>query len=93
MQCYRNRLGTKNIEEAIKVSSAQNTTTLTSFKVADAEEFDFIEEIFDAILCECSFCLFPDKKKSSEEMFRVVKRNGKIGISDIVLEKETSTRT
>lgn len=81
-------LGQKNIEEAIKVSSAQNTSKLTDFRIADAEKFDFIDEIFDSILCECSFCLFPDKKKSSDEMFRVVKRNGKIGISDIVLKGE-----
>ncbi len=81
-------LGQKNIEEAIKISSAQNTSELTNFRVADAEGLNFIEEKFDVILCECSFCLFPDKKKSAEQMFRVVKRNGKIGISDFVLRGE-----
>ena len=78
-------LSQKNIETAITISSEQGTQMLTKFKVGDAEKFDFENDLFDAVICECSLCLFPDKTAAVKEMFKVLKKNGKIGISDVVV--------
>ena len=81
-------LGSRNIEEANRLSLVGGVSQNTMFKVGDAEYIDCEDEIFDYVLSECSFCLFPDKRKSSEEMYRVLKKQGKVGISDIVVRKE-----
>jgi len=78
----------KNINSAKKTSLEQGTHLLTDFRVGDAEQFDFKNNLFDTITCECSFCLFPDKLNSAKEMFRVLKKNGKIGFSDVVVRGE-----
>jgi len=76
-------LGQKNVEEAVNRSN--NVSDLVDFKQGDAENLDFEANSFDFIISECSFCLFPDKAKASNEMYRVLKQNGKIGISDVVV--------
>lgn len=79
-------LSKKNVEEAI--NNASNVNKLVDFKLGDAEKLDFEDESFDFAIAECSFCLFPDKKKASDEMFRVLKSDGKLGMSDVVVNGE-----
>ncbi len=74
-----------NIEEGKKLSSNCQVSEFVDLRVGDAECIDFENQIFDCTVCECSLCLFPNKKKAVEEMYRVTKNKGKIGISDIVL--------
>ena len=81
-------LAKKNIEEAINNSYKENVSGLVDFKFGDAEKIDFENESFDFVIAECSFCLFPDKKKASDEMFRVLKSDGKLGMSDVVVNGE-----
>lgn len=81
-------LSEKNIEEAKKTSFKEGTSERTYFRVSDAENINFEDESFDYVLCECSFCLFPDKKKASENLYRVIRKQGRIGLSDIVISGE-----
>jgi ubiquinone/menaquinone biosynthesis C-methylase UbiE len=82
-------LSEKNVLEAKKISLMEGTSNLTNFKVSDAENIvDFGDETFDYALSECSFCLFPDKKKASEEIYRVIRKQGRIGLSDIVISQQ-----
>jgi arsenite methyltransferase len=74
-----------NIDEAKKLLSNSLVSELVDFRVGDAECIDFENQIFDCAACECSLCLFPNKKKAVEEIYRVTKNGGKIGISDIVI--------
>ncbi len=74
-----------NIEEAKKLLSNSLVPEFVDFRVGDAECIDFENQIFDCTVCECSLCLFPNKKKAIEEIYRITKNEGKIGISDIVV--------
>lgn len=57
-----------------------------SFCGSDAESLPFRNEVFEAVLSECSLCIFPSKERAAREMFRVLNRNGRAGISDMTLE-------
>lgn len=81
-------LGAKNISGAMKNSASEGTSDYTEFKVSDAEKIEFPDETFDHVVCECAFCLVPDKKRASDEIYRVTKKGGSIGISDIVVRSE-----
>ena len=56
-----------------------------SFCRGDAESIPFADAAFDAIVCECSFCLLPDKQRAAAEFRRVLRPGGRIGISDVTL--------
>ena len=43
----------------------------------------FLTASFDAIVCECSFCTFPDKRAGIHEFNRVLRRRGQVGLSDL----------
>ena len=76
-------IGQKNIEEAINNSG--EVSSLVDFRQGDAENIEFENESFDFAISECSFCLFPDKEKAAGEIHRVLKTNGKLGMSDVVV--------
>ncbi len=50
------------------------------FLVGDAEELDYPEDSFDALISNMSFQMFPDKLKALKEAFRVLKPGGIIGL-------------
>jgi len=81
-------LSEKNIKIAESVASEQGFESLTNFMVGDAEKFDLSDNMFDSVISECSLCLFPDKEQAAKEMFRVLKKDGNLGISDVVIRGE-----
>ena len=81
-------LSEKNIKIAESFATEQGLESLTNFLVGDAEKFDLSDNMFDSIICECSLCLFPDKAQAAKEMFRVLKKDGNLGISDVVIRGE-----
>ena len=66
-------------EEALK----RGVASRVSFQLADAEGLPFQEGSFDAILCECAFCTFPNKRRAGLEFARVLRRGGQLGLSDL----------
>ena len=65
-----------------------------SFRTGDAERLPFPDASFDAVICECAFCTFPDKTAAAGEFARVLRSGGGIGLSDLtrgpVLPEEVS---
>jgi len=50
------------------------------FLVGDAEELDYPDDSFDAIISNMSFQMFPDKLKALKEAFRILKPGGMFGL-------------
>src|SRR6266446_4402392 len=49
----------------------------------DAERLPFADGSFDAIVCECALCTFPNKQSAAAEFARVLRVGGQVGLSDL----------
>lgn len=79
-------LSRKNVDEA-NITAQQRGVPNVRFRVGDAEKIPFRGSEFDVIISECSFCLFPNKKLVSQEIYRILKAEGRLGITDVAIEK------
>jgi arsenite methyltransferase len=75
--------GGQNILRANNAADYQNLTTQVQFQRSDAERLPFVDASFDAVICECAFCTFPDKSAAAREFARVLKPDGSLGLSDL----------
>ena len=73
--------GSENVRQA--TARAEAAPALVSFREGDAEKIDFPDSSFDAVICECAFCTFPDKAAAAAEFVRVLKPGGRVGLSDL----------
>lgn len=76
-------LSAANIAEANADAVKRGLRDRIQFMLADAEKLQFVPSSFDAVLCECAFCTFPDKTKAAAEFSRVLRAGGRVGISDL----------
>jgi arsenite methyltransferase len=53
------------------------------FVTGDAERLPCADGAFDAVICECAFCTFPDKQAAATEFARVLRSGGRVGLSDL----------
>ncbi|MGP3979903.1 class I SAM-dependent methyltransferase [Streptomyces sp. KR80] len=53
------------------------------FTTGDAERLPYPDGVFDAAVCECALCTFPDKAAAAAEFARVLAPGGRAGISDV----------
>jgi ubiquinone/menaquinone biosynthesis C-methylase UbiE len=75
--------GAGNISDARARAEAAGVANLVQFEVGDSERLNFREAQFDAIICECAFCTFPDKRAAAGEFARVLRPGGRVGLSDL----------
>jgi ubiquinone/menaquinone biosynthesis C-methylase UbiE len=78
--------GERNVEQANTAAAAKGLGKRVSFQIGDAERLRFADSCFDAIICECAFCTFPDKSAAAKEFARVLRSGGSVGISDLTRE-------
>lgn len=76
-------LSAANVAEASAGAAERGLAERVRFVLADAEELPFEPATFDAILCECAFCTFPNKAEAASEFARVLRPQGRVGISDL----------
>ncbi len=79
--------GEQNVAAARSLAQAEHVDSRVQFEHGDAEDLPFADAAFDAVICECAFCTFPDKAASAREFFRVLLRGGHVGISDLTRER------
>jgi ubiquinone/menaquinone biosynthesis C-methylase UbiE len=82
--------GRENVERATAAAASRNLGSRVRFAFADAERLPFDDEAFDAVICECSFCTFPEKEKAAREFARMVRPGGRVGLSDVTRTSKLS---
>jgi arsenite methyltransferase len=75
--------GEQNVEAARSLARTEQLGSRVKFERSDAESLPFPDESFDTVICECAFCTFSDKASVAREFFRVLRRGGQVGISDL----------
>jgi arsenite methyltransferase len=71
------------VGEANSRATAAQVAHIVSFVEGDAERLDFPDAGFDAVICECAFCTFPDNRAAASEFARVLRPGGRVGMSDL----------
>ena len=74
------------VVEATRLASETKINCRVAFIRGDAELMPLSAKKFDAVLCECSMSLFPDKAQGVAEMARVLRAGGRLGVSDVTIE-------
>ena len=82
--------GTNGIEEATRRTAGAGLEDNVSFEQADAEHLPFATASFDAVICACAFCTFQDKHAAAGEFSRVLRDDGRLGLSDLTAYWHTS---
>lgn len=80
--------GLDAVQRANARAQAAGLDHLVAFRQGDAERLPLPDETFDALLCECAFCTFPEKASAAAEFQRVLKPGGRLGLSDVTRDRE-----
>jgi SAM-dependent methyltransferase len=78
-------LSDASVREATSAARRHGLAASVAFDLADAEHLPFKDGTFDALICECSWCLFPDKAQTAAEFARVLRVGGRVGIADVTV--------
>lgn len=78
-------LDASTVERARGAARQAGLADRVRFHVGDAERIPLPDGVFDAVVCECAFCTFPDKPTAAAELARVLKPGGRVGITDVTI--------
>lgn len=73
----------ENVRQATQSAKERNLSDRVRFFQGDSESLQFEDASFDAIICECAFCTFPNKPAAAREFARVLRPGGRFGMSDM----------
>lgn len=80
--------GAEHVRAATAAAEAAGVGALVRCVVGDAERLLIGDGTYDAIVCECAFCTFPDKPTAAAEFARVLRPGGRVGLSDLTRQVE-----
>lgn len=81
-------LSAPNVTLATGASEARGVADRVRFHHGDAEALPLPDGRYDAVVCECALCTFPDKATAAAEMARVLRPGGRIGLTDITADPD-----
>jgi arsenite methyltransferase len=74
----------RNVALAQQTAARDGLADRVRFSVGDAERLSgFADGRFDAVVCECAYCTFPDKAAAAREVARVLRPGGAFGLGDL----------
>ena len=76
----------RNIDEAIRLSSLTSLPKKAEFKVGDSTRIPYDDNSFTAVIVECALSGFTNPDLTLEEIRRVLKPHGKLGITDLAVD-------
>lgn len=81
-------LSQANVAAARAAAKEAGLAGRLEFRVGDAEALPVAEGEgeFDAVICECALCTFPDKATAAAQMARAVCPGGAVGITDVTAD-------
>ncbi|OBJ81392.1 methyltransferase type 11 [Mycobacterium gordonae] len=74
-----------NVEHARAAVAAAGLDQRVHFQHGDAEDLPLPDNAFDALVCECSLCTFPDKNAAARQFARILRPGGLAGITDVTI--------
>jgi hypothetical protein len=80
--------GALTVERARTGAAQRHLADRVRFVCADAEALPFDDGAFDAVVCECAFCTFPDQEAAAAEFARVLRPGGRVGLTDVTVDGE-----
>ncbi|MEV0807812.1 methyltransferase domain-containing protein [Micromonospora sp. NPDC050200] len=81
-------LSDANVALATDAAQSAGLADRVRFEVGDAERLPVDAGSFDAVVCECAFCTFPDKPTAAAELARVLRPGGRLGITDVTVNPD-----
>lgn len=75
-----------NVAAAAEAATAAGLCDRVIFRHGDAEALPHDAAAFDAVICECALCTFPDKATALAEMARVLRPGGRLGLTDVTAD-------
>jgi arsenite methyltransferase len=78
-------LGEATVDSARAATAEAGLSAKVRFHLGDAERIPLPDGAFDAVVCECAFCTFPDKHRAAGEFARVLRPGGWVGITDVTV--------
>lgn len=78
--------GAQNVTAATARAVAAGVEGRVRFVHGDAEAAPLESSKYDAVLCECALCTFPNKPSAAAEFYRLLRPGGKVGLSDVTQE-------
>jgi len=84
--------GERAVAGATAAAKEEPLQRQVTFAQGDAEALAFPEDSFDAVLCECSLCTFPNQERAVAEIARVLRPGGRGAIADVVIDAERLPR-
>lgn len=81
-------LGQATVDQARRATAAAGLAGRVRFHPGDAERLPLPDGVFDALVCECAFCTFPDKAAAAAEFARVLRPGGRVGITDVTVGED-----